>query len=424
MTRNASLLFTTALACASVALPAFAADEKPAGYETLSKFGQALVGGTPYIDARYRFEHVDQSGVAENAEASTLRTLLGYKTGEFYGFSVLGEVEDVTPLGAENYNSGSNGHTNFPTVADPDGTELNQAYLQYNGFDSVIRYGRQNIKRGNVRFIGDVGWRQNNQTHDGVSIVNKSLPDTEIFYGYSYNINRIFGEDDLQNRGDFNGNVHMVDVSYSGLPYGTATAYGYLLDLENGASVSSETYGLRFEGKQEVASGVHFLYDVEYARQSDYGDNPTSYDADYYRIEPGVSYSGVTLKAGYELLGSDNGGAIAFSTPLATLHKFNGWADIFLSTPANGLEDVYASASYSLKDTGYSWLDGLSLTAVYHDFSSDTGSINYGQEWDFDVVKPFYDHYTAGVKYAHYEAENNGFGVDTEKVIFSLGMNY
>ena len=54
----------------------------------------------------------------------------------------------------------------------------------------------------------------------------------------------------------------------------------------------------------------------------------------------GGGYQQVGFRVGWERLsGSEREGQ--FQTPLATLHAFNGWADKFLSTPVNGIEDLY-----------------------------------------------------------------------------------
>jgi hypothetical protein len=88
------------------------------------------------------------------------------------------------------------------------------------------------------------------------------------------------------------------------------SAYAYLIDptevLNYGAA--SQTYGVRFAGKAVVAEGVKAVYEAEIAQQSDYGDNPTSYSALYYHGAAGLSASGFTVKLGYEVLGSDEGG--------------------------------------------------------------------------------------------------------------------
>ena len=397
---------------------AFAADPaQPASAP--DELTQALVAGTPYIDARYRYEFVDQDGLSKDAAASTLRTRFGYRTGAFKGFSGTLEIEDVSPIGAERYNDTINGKTAYPVVADPDGTEINQAFVQFAGLPATtLKYGRQQLVRNNHRFIGDSGWRQNNQTFDAATLTNASLPDTEIFYGYSYNVNRIFGDDSPV--GDFNARIHMMDAAYSGLPFGRIFAYAYLLDIENSAANSSATYGINFSGKTAIDADINLLYDLEYARQSDYANNPTHYHADYYRIEPGVGYGGFTAKAGYEVLGSD-GGVIGFATPLATLHKWNGWADKFLTTPATGLQDIYGSVGYKVGGVN-EWLDGATLALIYHDFRNDKGGANFGTEWDFAVEQTIRKHYSVGLKFADYKAD--GFATDTTKLILSLGFKY
>lgn len=406
---------TSSLVLISLGLCSAAQAEQPS---TSNSFLEKLSEGRPYIDARFRYETVDQDGFADDAEATTLRIRAGYETPEFEGFSGLFEFEMVEPLGGEDYNSTTNGNTQFPVVADPDSSEVNQAYVQYTGIsDTRIRAGRQNIKRGNVRFVGDVGWRQNNQTFDGITIQNSSLPDTQIHYGYIYNVNRIFGDDNAS--GNFNGDIHMLDLTYSGLKDTKINAYGLLLDLENGLAVSSQTYGASITGAPAISDGVKLPYRVEYAHQSDYADNPTSYSTDYYHISAGLSYNGLTLKGGFESLGSDNN--IGFSTPLATLHKFNGWADKFLNTPADGLEDAYVMAQYKAKDI-HPAIDGTKLTLAYHDFSAAEGGADYGTEWNADITRKIMDNYLVGIRYADYDADS--FATDTQKLIVTLGVSF
>ncbi len=131
-------------------------------------FTEALTSGTASGDIRYRYEFVDQDNSLNNARASTIRTRLGYRTGEYQGFEAFLEAENVTAVGNENYNSTINGNTKRSVVADPTETEINQAYLRYKGFENTsLTYGRQRIALDNHRFIGNVGWRQNEQTFDG-----------------------------------------------------------------------------------------------------------------------------------------------------------------------------------------------------------------------------------------------------------------
>lgn len=382
----------------------------------------ALTKGKPYIDIRYRFENVDQDGFTKDANASTVRTKLGYETGNYHDFSALLELENVSDLNGEHYNNTVNGKTHLPVVADPEDTEINRAFVTYKGIaDTVLRIGRQDHNLDNQRFIGTVSWRQNDQMYDSAMIVNTSLPHATLIYSYVDNVNRVFSDD--HPLGDLETATHVINASYEISNYGKLTGYGYLIDLEDPAvySLSSKTFGLRFTGSRDVAEGVKALYTAEVAQQSDYANNPTSYTADYYLVEGGTSYKNVTAKLGFESLGSDNGGTVSFQTPLATLHAFNGWADKFLTTPAAGLEDIYGSLSYQVSGVS-ECVDGTKLELIYHDFSAESGGADYGTEWNAQISQTFREHYTASLKYADYDAD--GFATDTRKFWFTVGVKF
>ncbi|WJW76169.1 alginate export family protein [Thiohalobacter sp. IOR34] len=356
----------------------------------------ALTGGTPNLDMRLRYETVDQDGVSKDAKGLTLRTRLGYRTGDYRGFKVFAEFEDTTAIGDDDFNSSKNGKTNYPTIADPDATEVNQAYIDYTGLsDTTLRYGLQRVILDNARFVGNVGWRQNEQTFNGFSLVNTSLPDTTLVYGYVTNVNTITDT-------DIDVKAHVLNAGYNGLSFGKLTAYAYLIEFTNSPAASQKTLGLRFAGSHDM-DGWSLLYTAEYAQQSDYKDGDNGIDGDYQLFELGAKVSGITAKVSYELLGADN--YSGFETPIATKHAFNGWADKFLNTPADGLKDVFVTVGGSLA--------GVKLKAVYHDFSSDRGSTDYGTEWDLLAAKKFGKHYSVGAKYANYDADN--YLTDTSK---------
>lgn len=387
------LTVSAALGAALLAgsVPAAAADD----------FTGALIGGKPTADLRLRYESVDQANALKDANAATLRLRLGYETGQYRGFGALVEAETVTALGGESYNSTVNGETAYSIVADPEATEINQAYLSYAGLaDTKLKYGRQRIILDNHRFIGNVGWRQNEQTFDAFTLTNASLPETTITAGYIYNVNRVFSDKSPQ--GDFKMNSPIFNVSYKGWSLGEVVGYGYLLDFTDLAASSTQTYGLRLKGSAPLA-GVKALYTAEYATQRDYRDNPRDYSLKYYLLEGGVGLSNAEFKLGYEVLGGN--GTVAFQTPLATLHAMNGWADQFLVTPGAGLKDAYLSAATTVL--------GTRLEAVYHDFRADSNSMRYGTEWDLQAVKAIDKTYAVGAKYARYDAK--GFSVDTDK---------
>jgi len=193
--------------------------------------------------------------------------------------------------------------------------------------------------------------------------------------------------------------------------------FGYLLDHDEILTLSSQTYGARATGSFDLGK-VKANFAVSYANQSDYQSNPLNFNADYIAAEVGGKLGGFGVKIGYEELGSD-GGFAAFQTPLATLHKFNGWADIFLSTPSTGLRDYYGGVSYAAGNIGP--LKGVKAQAIYHVFESDFGNLEYGEEFDaslgFKVGK-------VGVLFKYADYNSDGFAVDTSRFWFQLGWKY
>jgi len=372
-----------------------------------ASFTEALTGGTPKLDLRLRYENVDQDNALQDADAFTLRTRLGYETADFKGFSACVEMENVTAL-VDDYNSTLNGNTQYSTVADPEGTEINQSYLDYSGFaDTLVRAGRQRVILDNARFVGNVGWRQNEQTYTGAMISNTSLPDTTLTYAYVNEVKGITG-------GATDVHAHLLNASYAGLEFATLTGYGYLIDFVDSPAMSQQTWGVRLSGDTEL-SAARLLYAAELAQQSDYEDGNSNIDADYRLFELGVSAGGITGKVGYELLGADT--AYSFETPLATKHAFNGWADIFLNTPdGQGLEDVYVLVTGNVA--------GVKLVGVYHDFSADSGGADFGTEFDLLATKKFGKHYSAGIKYASFDADSASSYVDTDKFWLWGGVSF
>lgn len=411
----ASGLIVAGLATAGARPAGAAEEEKPKPPATLE---EALVGGKPLVDLRYRYEHVDQGGTAEDAAANTVRARLGYQTGEFEGISALFELETVKHLGAEDFNDTINGKTRFPVVADPNSTDVNQLYLAYTGVPNTRAVGgRQRVVWHNLRFIGDVGFRQNQQTYDGISLTNTTLPNTTLSYLYVAQANRVFGED--SSVGTFNTDDHSFYGDYKFSDALTATGYGHFFDIDDsGNTLSSRTLGTRFAGKPALDMGLSFPYAAEYAWQTDYADNPADFSLSYFLVEPGVSYDGASGTFGYEVLGGN--GTSAVQTPFATLHAFQGWADQFLTTPANGIRDLYGSLKYALAGVGL--LDGLAFQGVYHDFDADHTNAHYGDEFDFLIGKTWYTYFTTSVIYANYGADQ--FATDTEKVWVQLDITY
>ncbi|MDO6712450.1 alginate export family protein [Aliiglaciecola sp. 2_MG-2023] len=372
---------------------------------------KAMTSGTAGVNFNLRYESVDQDNAVEDASALTLRTLLSYKSASYKNFSAMIEVEDTRiVLGQGDYTVGPTGYNSgmYSVIADPEHTELDQGYIQYSKDNFTAKLGRQVITMDNHRFIGHVGWRQDRQTFDGISVNYCPAKAVSLKYAYLTQRNRIFAE-----AADFDAKDHLLNASYNS-SLGKITAYGYLLEIDNNVENSLDTFGIRFSGDSSVAD-TKIIYTAEYATQSS-DSATTSFDADYLMLEVGGVFSGVTAKVGYEVLGSDDGN-YGFSTPLATLHKFNGWADVFLGTPAEGLVDLSVTLSGQVA--------GGSLTATYHDFEADDASESVddlGSEIDLQYAYKISANYSMGIKYAAYSGESGR--VDTDKLWLWLGAKF
>ncbi|UCE39856.1 MAG: alginate export family protein [Candidatus Aminicenantes bacterium] len=371
--------------------------------------------GKVSLDARYRFEFVDQDGLDNNATASTLRLRLGYTTKDFYGFHLHLDLETIHVVGFGDYNSTDNGKIEYPVVADPDDTELNQAYLDYTGIANfAFRLGRQKIILDNARFIGNVGWRQNEQTFDAFKFVNTSLQDFTFILSYFSRVNRIFGAHHSRlSHIDLDAFVFHVNYKFF---LGGLSAYAHFFDNNNNPDNSHQNFGLRFAGNYGIADDITVLYALELATQHDYEQGSEFIRATYRFLELGCNWTRFTAKVGYEVLGGD--GKYGFSTPFATLHAFNGWADKFLATPLNGIQDIYFLAGANLEVLQRP----LVLKLVYHDFRSDNDSIRYGSELDVMAQMTVLERLDVLLKFAGYNADSHAS--DTTKFWVSLHYRF
>ncbi len=357
------------------------------------------------FNIRYRFEHVEQDGL-KTANGDPIRIRLGYLTPEFSGFRAYAEFEGNNSVFLDDYNNTDNNKTGYAVIADPDKGELNRAWLSWSGYEGTMaKVGRQRMNWDDQRFIGAVGWRQMEQTFDAVSLFSTSLANLDLKLSWVWNVRNIKSR-------DVNMSSPLVNIAYTFSGLGRLGAYAYLLDYDDRADygLSSQTYGIRFNGSMPVADSLHLLYTAEYASQSDYQDNPADYSADYYHFIGGLKASDVcplvsSLSASVAWMsqGVDNG--VSFKTPLGTNHKFNGWADQFLTTPDTGLRDLYATLA--------AMIHGHRVQVVYHSFEADEGGADYGDEWDFLVEKKINAHYSVLMAYADYNADE--YKTDTKK---------
>jgi hypothetical protein len=383
---------------------------------------RGAIGETkPILDLRLRSEVVDQDPIAETAHAITLRARLGFETGKAWNTSLLLEGEAVMPIDDEyRPDPASTFHAIYPVVADRESYEINRFQLTNTSLPgTTVTLGRQRLALDDQRFVGPVGWRQNEQTFDALRVVNRTVANLVLDATYFNRVNRLFGHESRQ--GVYKGDSFLLNAGYQ-TKIGKISAFGYLLDFEpilgipapiNPVRDSTSTIGLRFAGEKPVGK-IKLAYAASYATQTDYADNPLDFDLDYKFGELTATFRQFAFGVGTEIM-EGNGLPLpagkGFTTPLATLHKFQGWADKFLTTPANGIEDLYATGAVTLKGVGA--LDTLGLVVSYHDYNAEQISADYGHEWNVSLAAK-YKRVNLMLKFADYVQGLPGIGRDTE----------
>ena len=360
-------------------------------------------------DVRVRHEQVDNDAFSHDARADTLRLRLGLRAQFGNGFS--GYLEGAGVAAADgHYNSGANGHTQYPGITDPRGAELNQAYLAWQGNDVGAIVGCQRLLLDNQRWLGNSGWRQHEQTFDAVALQWQPASDWTLRYAWLDRVHRVAGRDALnplarERRLD----THLLDAAFK---HGMQQWSGYALLHEDHdvATASSATYGVRWVGKP-AADGFGWM--LEGAHQTDYANNPRHFAHAYWLAEPAWTQAGITARLGWEHLGGN--GHHALQTPLATLHAFNGWDDQFNVTPAGGLDDRYLSVGGKLARQGAGAKFGWTLAR--HDYRADRGG-RYGSEWNASLGYAIAPGLEALVKLADYRA--TGYGRDDTRLWLQL----
>jgi hypothetical protein len=387
---------------------------------------------------------VDDASRVVEANAGTVRARLGYETGYWNSLQIGFDFDQVWTVGGATYNSTRNGKTAYPIVLDPAMTALNRLQLTYaSDFDTKFTLGRQRLLIGNQRFVGNAGWRQHEQTFDAISAVNTSLEDLTFTYAFLHRVNRVGGPNIPvpSNTGPaatgqanyLKSDSHVMDAVYTGFDGLKLEAYAFLLDFGPPsyatlapqqlavARLDTATYGGRADYSFPITEEVGGKLTGEFARQTNYANNPVAFSLNYWLGEASVSYAGLTGLVGYEVL--EGNGTIGFATPLATLHAFNGWADMFLVTPNNGLKDLYLKASYTLPAD---FIEMKSLTGIvtWHDYTTDNLSAGIGSEWNVSGELAVDNNVSLLAKYAAYEGAGVPFGGFLSKSIFWLQLGY
>lgn len=401
---------------------AFAGEEEPAYVpeEPTSEpdaFEWLKVSG----DLRTRYEFREQDGL-DAANSITARARLGLTLGELNGFSAFGEIEATTPL-LDDYDAGpGNTSPNNPgqtAIADPENVELNRAWVQYKDNGILAKVGRQRIIRNDAFHIGNVGWRQNEQTYDAAQLAYTG-EDFDVSYVYSNRVQRIFGNDAGGFVEQAEGDFHFVDFSFAS-SIGDLGGYAYLIDVDNNPNVgTSNTYGLFAnlgpvyleaafqDGSSSIVDGIN-------------GGPQEDYESFMARAKYTLKTDAGVFAAGFDWTQED------FKTPFQTAHAHFGFADAFLAQQIGlnkaggnfeGLFDAY------LKYTKTGLPGGLTFKGHLHYFANDDLSDTYGYEADMVLVKKFSNNFTALLKAAYFFADDSSAYSDIQQVTVDLSYSF
>ncbi|MCB1643933.1 MAG: alginate export family protein [Pseudomonadales bacterium] len=344
------------------------------------------------FSARLRYEHVSDD-LLKDASALSLRSTLSARTTPWNGFTGFAELQNNAVLSQEDFSDGVV-NRNTAVIADPDATELNQLWLQYTGVPATrFRLGRQQLVLDNQRFVGNVDFRQNEQTFDAFSVQHKPVSDLTLAWHYLTRVHTVLGEQ--APAGDREHHSRLYNLHWNNRATGSVTLYHYDINDQQ-ATERLKTIGMRWQKRIRVDTAA-INWALEYAHQRNV--NGTGEPAAAYQLaEVGLTWQGLGGALRYEMLGEDNG--FGFSTPLATLHGFQGFADRFLSTPGNGLRDMSGKLTFS---TGK-----VQLGLIHHRFRPAAGSGSHGNETDFLLTCSLSDSFDLMVKFADFRG--NDFG--------------
>ncbi|MFN4096361.1 MAG: hypothetical protein ACK4GG_06315 [Sphingomonas sp.] len=372
---------------------------------------------TPLIDPRLRYEQVEQDGLPVDADAVTLRVRAGVQASEGPLTALVEAQGNVAVAGR--YFDGLSGSATLPLIADPENVAIYRAQIALKLPVVTLTAGRQRIMLDDERFVGAVGFRQNGQSFDAVRAEVAPVKGVKADLAYAWSVRTIWGIDGTGARQRAVGGDNVfANLSWASR-VGTLTGFGYWVDQDEAAvqgfRLSSQTFGVRLAGSRTLGK-AKLAYQLSHARQSDMGRNPNDYAASYWLADVSVDLNGPKLGVGYEVLGADNGAALtSFQFPLGTNFKFQGWADKFLTTPPDGLRDLYVNAGWSWKTIGPA--KAVTVQAAWHRYESDRLNRSYGDELNL-LASAKLGKTTASVRYADYRAD--GFATDTRKFWLQL----
>lgn len=361
----------------------------------------AFKDGHPSLDFRLRYENALQTNL-QDAQATTLRSAVGYETAEFYCSTISLQMVDVASFFGQRYNPGVSdlSKPNYSLIADPRGAGLTEGKYVFKGIEkNVFVLGRQFINLDNQRFIGQNDFRQFPQSFDALSLTNTMFESVKFYYAYITFVNTNNANGRSVN-GRRNLNTQLFNLDWNGYRYGNIVAYLYLNKDNTILTNSNSTIGFRISATQDQTD--NFAYTLEFASQSSRFNNPIDYTAHYIHCEFGQTIEWFTGILGVEdFSGSSYGSNQNFITPLGSVNNFNGLAEAFPPFPNRGLQDYYATFRGTYKSFS------LAVTAHFFLLDKGPGSRRAGQELDISADVKLNDQIALNIAYAKYVPMNS-----------------
>ncbi len=362
-----------------------------------------------HIQIRPRYEHVTvDNSPKDDANALTVRTAVTVKLKSLFGVKGFNGLIEAANVGAliDDY---SPQKPNYELVADPPITRFSQFAVTYTKDKTTFIGGRVYVTIDDHRFIGNVLWRQMYQSFGVLAVSTKAVKNFNILLAGIYERKGI--TDALNADWRLDKMPIVLDVNYSAHKSLRIKAFAYMITDVH------DTFGLKASGKIKLGD-LKLSYLGEYAMQDspyalDNASNNPDIDANYYRLSIGAYSQGFFGNVMYTHFdGKDTGEDKGFSTPLATLHKFDGWADVLLAGAGNGFDYGMNEIAFTI---GYKKPDFGNIMLVYLIFRSDMEPADpavgkdIGKELDFQYTKKLTKHLSFLAKAAFYKADDGYF---------------
>lgn len=412
MTRRAMLPIVAFLAAAAVAGVRAEGDIRNKTWPELDPF----TGSRLSVLLRPRYNRITEDDKPLEAEGGTYRAVLGWHSRPVLGLRATLEAIATGSIGTKRFNEvgAMNSTSPYPLLPDPRFAGVNQAFVEGGFLDDGLRVkaGRQVVRLDNQRWISDNDFRQIPQLFDGVSAGWTVWSGARLDAGRFWRVRNTSGD------------VRDVGLTFARLawnPVANQSLAAYVLahddpPIQSATGFADSAYrvaGLRFEGSLSLSRAWDATYVAEAAQQRPHGGD-ARVRARYWRVGGGASSDRLTLRADYEVKGS-NGGSYGLQAPLTDFYAWNGWTLHFFNTPREGLRDAWVTARAAL-------LPAATLYAEFHRFRADSGGGDLGRELDVGLTYELTPEAVLRLQHGRYDAA--AAGGDVRKTWLTLTWTY